>query len=396
MRILLLNDYGTPTAGAERLTQWLRDGLRDRGHEVRVLTSRAELIPGESFADATCFGTTSRLQTFTSTINLSATRALRRELATFPPDVVQAHMFLWQLSPSILSLLHDVPSVYYAMTYKAVCPTGLKWLPNGTVCGVRAGAACLRNGCVTLPGFPALMLQRRLWRRNRRAFDAIIAVSQSLRRRFEEDGIAVRDVIWGGTPDVPARPPLMEPHTVTFAGRLVPEKGGDVLLRAFARVHQRISGARLIVAGTGPDAPRLRGLLAELELTNAVAMPGHLGGMDLEAALNAAWVHAVPSLWPEPFGLTTTEAMMRGTAVVASRIGGMEESVVHGVTGLLVPPGDVDALAEALLTILGDRSLAERFGTAGRDRARAHFSIDRLIDRFEALYQELLSELSSG
>ena len=130
MRILLVNDYATPTAGAERITLDLRDGLRARGHDVRVFASRAQLIAGESFADATCYGTNSRVQTLTSTVNPSAARTLRRVLREFAPDVVQVHMFLWQLSPSILPLLRGVPSIYWAMTFKAVCPTGLKWLPS--------------------------------------------------------------------------------------------------------------------------------------------------------------------------------------------------------------------------------------------------------------------------
>jgi hypothetical protein len=90
MRILLVNDYATATAGAERITLDLRDGLRARGHEVRVFASRAQLIAGESFADVTCYGTNTRVQTLTSTVNWSAARALRRELRSFAPDVVQA------------------------------------------------------------------------------------------------------------------------------------------------------------------------------------------------------------------------------------------------------------------------------------------------------------------
>ena len=182
MRILLVNDYATATAGAERITLDLRDGLIARGHEVRVFASRAQLIAGESFADATCYGTNTRVQTLTSTVNWSAARALRRELSSFAPDVVQVQMFLWQLSPSILPVLRTVPSVYWAMTFKAVCPTGLKWLPGGAPCDVRAGAACLSHGCITLSGFGPLMLQRALWRRRRRAFAAIVACSHDVRR----------------------------------------------------------------------------------------------------------------------------------------------------------------------------------------------------------------------
>jgi len=391
MRILLVNDYATATAGAERITLDLRDGFRARGHEVRVFASRAQLIRGESFADATCFGTNSRLQTLTSTVNRSAARALSRELREFVPDVVQVQMFLWQLSPSILPLLRRVPSVYWAMTFKAVCPTGLKWIPGGAPCVVPAGVACLQHGCITLTGFGPLMLQRALWRRRRGAFDAVVGCSHDVQRHLEHDGIDTPEVIWPGVRERPRRPPLDGPPTVTFAGRLRVEKGVDVLVRAFARVRERVPDARLSIAGAGPAEPALRAQIDQLGLADCATLHGQLGGETLERTLDRGWVHAVPSRWPEPFGLTATEAMMRGTAVIASDIGGLAESVVHGVTGLRVPAGDENALADALALVLSDRALAERLGDAGRERALTHFTLDVCVARFERLYDALRS-----
>ncbi|HEU4720238.1 MAG TPA: glycosyltransferase family 4 protein, partial [Gemmatimonadaceae bacterium] len=327
----------------------------------------------------------------TSTVNWSAARALRRELRAFAPDVVQVQMFLWQLSPSILPLLRSVPSVYWAMTFKAVCPTGLKWLPSGVPCTVRAGMACLGNGCITATGFAPLMLQRVLWRRRRGAFAAIVSCSHDVQRQLERDGIASREVIWPGVREAPARPPLEDPPTVTYAGRLTPEKGPDVLVRAFARARERVPAARLSIAGAGPAEPALRALIDRLGLGDAATLHGQLGGVALETTLGRGWVHAVPSRWPEPFGVTATEAMMRGTAVVASDIGGLAESVAHESTGLRVPPGDELALADALSRLLSDRTLAERLGAAGRERARAHFTLDGTITRFERLYASLRS-----
>lgn len=391
MRILLVNDYATPTAGAERITRDLRDALRGRGHEVRTFASRARLIAGESFADATCYGTNTRLQTLTSTVNVSAARSLGRELRSFSPDVVQVHMFLWQLSPLILPLLRDRPSIYWAMTFKSVCPTGLKWLPAGTPCVERAGMPCLRHRCLTISGVAPLMLQRTLLRRGRQAFNAVVTCSDAVRRQLEADDVSVREVIWPGTAVAPARAPLRDPPTVTYAGRLAPEKGVDVLLRAFRLTHTRNPATRLVIAGTGPEESALRALVAQLGLSDAVEMLGQLGSAPLDAMYDRSWVHAVPSRWPEPFGLTATEAMMRGSAVVASDIGGLAESVEAEVTGLRVAAGDDIALANALSRVLADRSLAERFGQAGRRRALSLFSLERCVARFETLHESLVS-----
>ena len=188
-----------------------------------------------------------------------------------------------------------------------------------------------------------------------------------------------------------ARPPLDGPPTVTYAGRLIAEKGPDVLVRAFARARERVPAARLSIAGAGPAAPMLRALIDELGLSDSAVLHGQLGGDVLETTLGRGWVHAVPSRWPEPFGLTATEAMMHGTAVVASDIGGLAESVAHESTGLRVPPGDELALADALVRLLSDRALAERLGAAGRERAHARFTLDVCVTRFERLYHRLLS-----
>jgi glycosyltransferase involved in cell wall biosynthesis len=394
MRILLVNDYATPTAGAEQITKHLRDSFGSRGHEVRTFASRAQLIAGESFADATCFGTNTRLQTITSAVNPSSAKALRRELTSFSPDVVQVQMFMWQLSPLILPLLRSTVSVYYTMTFKPVCPTGLKWLPRGVPCGERAGIACVNNQCITMAGAPPLMLQRYLWRRDRDAFTAVVGSSKAVKEQLEADGVTVRTVIWPGTPDAEPRPPLIDPPTVTYAGRLTPEKGVDILIRAFSQARQRCPQARLLVAGSGPETPKLRALIEQLGISDSVMMCGQLGGKQLDDVLRCAWVHVVPSRWPEPFGLTATEAMMRGTAVIASRIGGLAESVDDQTTGLHVTPGDERELANALSQVLGDRILAERLGAAGRTRAITLFSIDRCVTQFEALYDTLTSETS--
>ena len=98
---------------------------------------------------------------------------------------------------------------------------------------------------------------------------------------------------------------------------------------------------------------------------------------------------AVPSIWEEPFGHVAIEAMMNGVAVVASDSGGLGEVVREGQTGFLVQPGDSDALAAALLTLLNDSGLALRLGSAAHELAVAKFSRARMVDRFLQSYQLL-------
>jgi glycosyltransferase involved in cell wall biosynthesis len=392
VKILLINDYATPTGGAELGVLTLRDGLRQQGHDVRLFASSARPGAEESFADYECFGTTSRFRTLLQTANPWAFTRLRRVLAEFRPDVIHVRIFLTQLSPLILPLLRDVPSLYHVVWYRPICPLGTKMLPDGTACQVPAGAVCYRNHCLPLRDWLPLMLQMKLWRRWRDAFNLIVANSEAVRGRLIAEGIEPVEVVWNGVPIQPSRPPLSSPPTVAFAGRLVREKGVDVLLRAFAKVEPHTPDVRLLVVGDGPEREALGRLIIDLGISSSVSMLGHLPRPEMERDFATAWVQVVPSRWAEPFGIVAPEAMMRGTAVVASASGGLAEIVQDSQTGFLVPPGDAGALAEALLKLLQDRELAEQMGKAGREVALARFNEQTYVDRFVGLYQTLCQQ----
>jgi glycosyltransferase involved in cell wall biosynthesis len=391
VRVLLINDYGGRYAGAETLTLGLRSALRERGHDARLLASDARLLPGENLADYRCAGTTSRFQPLFEAYNVSAARAVRRAIAEFRPDVVHVSMFLWQLSPAILRPLRDVPAVYHVMTYKPVCPLGTKMLPDGSPCRHAAGRICRSGGCQAWPSWIARGAQQLLWRRWRGAFDRIVPISASVGAALREAGIAVLPPLAPGVAVREPRPPLSDPPVVAFAGRLAREKGVDVLLRAMPAVLARVPEARLLVAGDGPDSTRLRGLAARLGIEGRTRFVGHLSARELDDALCPAWVQVVPSLWHEPFGLVAPEAMMRGTAVVATAAGGLRDSVVDGKTGLLVPIGDTDALGAALARVLSSKETAEAMGAAGRRRAIDEFQESAVVDAFLAIYADMLA-----
>jgi hypothetical protein len=165
LRVLLVNDYGTPGGGAELQVLALRERLRERGVDARLFASSADEGLGENGADHRCLGTTSALRTPLQVANPSASIRLRRVLREFRPDVVHVRLFLTQLSPLILPLLARVPSIYHASWYRAVCPVGTKMLPDGSPCAVRAGLACHGNGCLPWRNWAPLMGQRFLVRR---------------------------------------------------------------------------------------------------------------------------------------------------------------------------------------------------------------------------------------
>lgn len=173
-------------------------------------------------------------------------------------------------------------------------------------------------------------------------------------------------------PDEPAEP------TVTVIGRLAAVKGQDVVLRAFAaaRAARPCSSARLRVVGDAlfePDrefARSLPVLAAELGIGDAVDFVGH--STDVAGELARASVVVQASRVPEGFGQTVVEAMAAGRVVIASACGGPAELVTDGLDGVLVPPSDVDALAHALVAVLGDARRRAAMGVRARAAARRH------------------------
>jgi glycosyltransferase involved in cell wall biosynthesis len=233
------------------------------------------------------------------------------------------------------------------------------------------------------------MGQMRLWHRWRGAFDVITANSAATKQCLLEAGVEATEVIWPGVPVQPLGRPLAPEPTVAFAGRLVREKGVDVLIRAFSEVVRHVPTARLVLAGDGPERGSLLEQVRDLGLTGWVKMVGHLPHEETQSLFAGAWVQAVPSRWSEPFGMVAAEAMMRGTAVVATAAGGLREIVRDGRTGFLVPPGDAQALVGALLRLLQAREVADTMGREGREIAVATLGVEAHVDRFVALYRNL-------
>lgn len=389
-----MNDYATATGGAELLVLALRDELRRAGHEVWFFASSARPLGAEGHSDTTCFGTTGPFRTMLQSFNVSAWRRLRAILRDFQPDVVYVKLFLTQLSPAILPLLAEVPTLYHVAWHRPICPLGSKLLPDGSICRVRAGNPCLRNRCLSFHDWLTLMAQMRLLHRWKKHINLVVSNSRAVQTRLLKDGFGSSVVVPNGVPVRPARPPLTGPPTMGYSGRLVREKGVDVLLRAFTEVVEKIPGASLIIVGDGPERRALEQLAVELRVANNVTFAGHVPRDESELLLGPAWVQAVPSLWEEPFGLVAAEAMMRGTAVVASAHGGLVDVVREGKTGRLVIPGHPSVLAMTLCSLLENRDLAEAMGKAGREVALAEFSEAQYTKRIEELLLALAERRS--
>jgi rhamnosyl/mannosyltransferase len=174
---------------------------------------------------------------------------------------------------------------------------------------------------------------------------------------------------------------------VLFAGRLVPYKGADVLIRALQGVN-----ARLVVVGDGPQAGALHDLVRQLQLTDRVALAGAVPDPELIALYHACDLFVLPSVTrAEAFGHVQVQAMASGKPVISTSVpSGVPWVNRHGETGLVVAPGDVEALRHALAMLVADGALRARLGAAGQRRVEEEFTAERMADRTVALYRAVL------
>lgn len=182
---------------------------------------------------------------------------------------------------------------------------------------------------------------------------------------------------------------------IGFVGRFDERKGILDLARAWPAVAAALPDAHLVMVGKGPQEDRARALLADAP---RVRWLGYR--RDAAAVMRALDVLAVPSHW-EGFGLVAAEALAVGTPVVAAEASSLPEIVRHGAEGLLVPPRDPAALADALVTLGRDGKMRARMAAAGIQRIRTHFSLDAMIGRYERVLREVVdgqgvAEGSSG
>ena len=219
----------------------------------------------------------------------------------------------------------------------------------------------------------------------------VICVCEAERRLAVEVGPARRTrVVHNGIgAGEPAGVPRLDPGgpVLCAASLLRPGKGVETLLDAMPRVLTSAPGARLVIAGDGPERPALEARARAASIDHAVSFVGRTAS--LADVTSAADVFVSPS-WAESFPYTVLEAMALGRPVVATDVGGVREAVVHGRTGLLVPRQDPAALAEAVLALISDRGRAERLGAAARELVLDRFTVERMVGGVASVYRELV------
>jgi glycosyltransferase involved in cell wall biosynthesis len=249
----------------------------------------------------------------------------------------------------------------------------------------------LHNDPQTIEGLKARAERTRLLERA----SMIYCLSSYIRNRFVDGVERLKErvvVLPNGIAALPAGGPPRQ-QTILYVGRLIPDKGVEELFDAHRRIAGQLPEWRVSIIGRAPERHRhryertLAGLRTIWGARLAVAQS--VPHAEVMQAYRRAAITVVPSRWQEPFGRTALEALAAGSAVIASRSGGLPEVV--GQAGLLLDAVAPDAIEQAILTLARDPARREALGRAGRERAATHFAIDQLSGRLDAWRDELLA-----
>ena len=371
MRILLLTSAYLPDAvgGIEMLMLQACRLLRSHGHSVEIITAEAEGPDQVEGVPVHRLNLIQPIKARDPRALLAVDRRLRELIQSFQPTIVHSHdmgalLWFYQRTPQATAPQRPplIVSVHNVMTQH------LQLQHLSPISFTRMGRLLESADWVTAVAHDCLR--------------DILSYAPSIADRLEHLPNGVMP---------PSHPPGdPDPDQLLCVGRLVPQKGFDRAIEAMVAIRARWPTARLLVAGIGPDARTLQAQAARLGLQEAVQFLGLQEGDTVRQLMARSALVLMPSRY-EGLPLVALEAAWAGRPVVASDCAGLNEAVLADVTGVLVPDGDVPALAGAVLALLEDQPRAAQLGAAARARAESEYSLDRYVSTCESLYGRLSS-----
>jgi glycogen(starch) synthase len=366
MRVLYWTELFWPyVGGVEILSTKALPAMLDRGYEVIVLTSHGSLdLPDDAEYKGIPIHRLPLFEALATRDLGQLMEALQRVAALkrkFKPDLVHVH--------------YSDPTVFFHLRTARAHPAALVFTIHQALPKQDVGQDTLLGQAL-------------------RSADWVTTCSAALLadvRQLVPESTPCSSVIHNGL-DVPALLPAPLPRwppRLLCLGRLVPQKGFDVALTAFASLMGRFPHARLIISGDGPSRPELEQQAAELGCRESIDFVGWVAPGRVLELMNTVTMVVMPSRW-EGLPLVALQAALMARPIVATRVGGLPEVVVHQETGLLVEKEDSKALAEAIVFLLDHPERAAKMGKAGRMRTQQLYSLKSYVDAYDELYRKLI------
>jgi glycosyltransferase involved in cell wall biosynthesis len=389
MRILIATTHRNIVGGVEKYLQAIIPALAVHAHEI-ALVFESSFDPTLESIDPP------ELNLIAWSLRESGSEQILQSLGAWKPDIVFSNGL--EAADFQTALLDRYPTVLYAHNYVGTCATGQKChaFPAPRPCTRQFGPACLvlhyPRRCGGLNPVTMWKMFHRSAEMNRHLpkYEAVLVASRHMRDEFRKHGVTDDRI---HLVSLPNRQIAEQSHVrkaangrLLFIGRLTKLKGVGHLLRAIPIAARKLgTSLALTIAGDGPERENLQALARELRV--AAHFVGWIQGSKITDLMQASDLLAVPSLWPEPFGLVGIEAGACGLPAVAYRVGGIPDWLSAGESGELAPgdPPTVQGLADAIVRALADPS---HYGLLSRGafEVASRFTLERHVSRLEEIF----------
>lgn len=399
MRILLVNKFHYYRGGSEKYYFELGKLLKEHGHIVGYFSMKNEnnITTGDAeyFVDEIDMNTGSKLKAFDVIYSPANKKLMTKALEEFKPDIVHINNFQRQLSASIIDAIKEknIPIVMTAHDLNPICPASIM-LYKGEICEdcLKNGyLSCIKKSCIKDSKAKSLIgvleyefyKAKKVWSK----IDLMISPSDFNKNKLVDNGTKCKKnvSIANFVNDINNQNSEFGDYAF-YLGRLSVEKGIMNIIEAISK----IDGAKLMIAGDGPEKENIENFIKENGLENRIALLGYLNPPEIQQHLNKCKFVIFSSICYENCPYSILETMATGKATIASDTGGVPELIENGKNGFLYHFDDVDSLKEKIELLMSNDDLAKELGQNARKTFEEKYTPDVYYKKLMEYYNDLV------
>lgn len=400
MRILLVNKFHYLRGGSEKYYFELAKLLKDHGHTVAFFSMKNEnnIKTGdrEYFVDEIDMNTGSKFEALNVIYSKKNKALMEKALEEFKPDIVHINNFQRQLSASIIDAVKEknIPLIMTAHDLNPICPASIM-LYNGEVCEdciTKGYTSCIKKKCIKNSMLKSVLgyIEKKYYDLHKIfcKVDCIISPSEFNKNQLLKGKLKCNDItVIHNFVNETEKTDYTLGDCAFYFGRLSREKGILNLVEAI----NNIPGARLIIAGDGPERENIQAYIKEHKLENRITLLGYLNQNDIRENIRKCRFVTVPSIWYENCPYSILETMEIGKPIIGSKIGGIPELIQDGINGFTYEHNDVTKLTNILMKLFGNDETVKQFSKNSKQIFIQNYSAEAYYNKLMTVYNKYIN-----
>lgn len=400
MRILLVNKFHYLRGGSEKYYFELAKLLKDHGHTVAFFSMKNEnnIKTGdrEYFVDEIDMNTGSKFEALNVIYSKKNKALMEKALEEFKPDIVHINNFQRQLSASIIDAVKEknIPLIMTAHDLNSICPASIM-LYNGEVCEdciTKGYTSCIKKKCIKNSMLKSVLgyIEKKYYDLHKIfcKVDCIISPSEFNKNQLLKGKLKCNDItVIHNFVNETKKTDYTLGDGAFYFGRLSKEKGILNLIEAI----NNIPGARLIIAGDGPERENIQAYIKEHKLENRITLLGYLNQNDIRENIRKCRFVTVPSIWYENCPYSILETMEIGKPIIGSKIGGIPELIQDGINGFTYEHNDVTKLTNILMKLFGNDETVKQFSKNSKQIFIQNYSAEAYYNKLMTVYNKYIN-----